>query len=101
MDKEFVKKQLKISKKQNMNERYEYLNSQFNAINYTIKLEKYTKYLEQQLKKKDEVIETAIQELKQGITFCENDSQGVHDKCNIAISREKRILQILEDEGVE
>lgn len=52
-------------------------------------------------KKKDEVIEQAIQELKQGITFCKNDSQGVYEKCNIAINREKQILQILEDKEVE
>lgn len=51
--------------------------------------------LEQQCKKQKEVIDKAIETLKKGITFCENDSQGIYDKCNIAINREKKTLDIL------
>lgn len=47
-----------------------------------------------------EIIDKAKEKLKQGITFCENDSQGAYDICNIAINREKEILQILEDKEV-
>lgn len=52
--------------------------------------------LQTQLKKQQEIIDKAKEKLKQGITFCENDSQGIYNKCNIAINREKEILQILE-----
>ena len=48
-------------------------------------------------KKYKEVIDKAKTKLEQGITFCENDSQGVYDKCNIAINREQRILDILKE----
>ena len=44
-----------------------------------------------------EVIDRAKTELEQGITFCQNDSQGLYDKCNIAINREQRILDILKE----
>ena len=40
-------------------------------------------------------ISKAITILEDGIKFCENDSQGVHDKCNIAIAREKKVVAIL------
>jgi TATA-box binding protein (TBP) (component of TFIID and TFIIIB) len=60
---EAIEKELKLSKKQNKNDRYNYLCSQFNGIEYAIKLEKYTnkllkenKQLKQQLKDKDEKI---------------------------------------------
>lgn len=42
-------------------------------------------------------IDKAINTLEKGITFCENDSQGVYDICNIAINREKEILNILKE----
>lgn len=52
---------------------------------------------EQQCEKQKEVIDRAKTELEQGITFCQNDSQGLYDKCNIAINREQRILNILKE----
>lgn len=52
-------------------------------------------FYEQQVKKQKEVIDKAIETLEKGITFCENDSQGIYDKCNIAINREKKALDIL------
>jgi hypothetical protein len=55
------------------------------------------KVLEQQCKKQKEVIDKAIETLEKGITFCENDSQGIYDKCNIAINREKKVLDILKE----
>ena len=58
-----IEKELKLSKKQNYNDRYNYLCSQFNGIEYAIKLEKYTNkllkentQLKKQLKAKDEKI---------------------------------------------
>lgn len=48
-----------------------------------------------------ERIDKAIELLEKGIIFCENDSQGVYDKCNIAINREKKVLEILRGESNE
>lgn len=44
-----------------------------------------------------EVIEKVINKLETDIEFCKNDSQGVYDLCNIAIAREKKILDILKE----
>jgi hypothetical protein len=52
---------------------------------------------EQQCKKQQEVIDKAIETLEKGITFCENDSQGIYNKCNIAINREKKVLDLLKE----
>lgn len=52
------------------------------------------------LKKKITQLETnrdeAIELLTKGFNFCENDSQGEIDICNIAINREKKAIEILE-----
>ena len=48
MSKEEIEKQLKLSKRQSKDERYDYLCSEFNAINYCINLEKYTNKLQQE-----------------------------------------------------
>lgn len=53
--------------------------------------------LQEENRKLKEVIDRAIKKLEEGITFCKNDSQGVHDKCNIAIMREQNILDILKE----
>lgn len=50
MNKEEIEKQLKLSKRQNKDERYDYLCSEFNGINYCINLEKYTNMLQQENK---------------------------------------------------
>lgn len=47
----FIKEQLKISKKQNKEERYEYIAKNFNAVQYAMKLEKYIINLEKENKK--------------------------------------------------
>lgn len=58
MNKEEIKRQLKLSKQQNKNERYDYLCSQFNCVNYAIKLEKYTIKLQQETKRLNGAIQT-------------------------------------------
>ena len=40
-------------------------------------------------------IHKAVDELSKGVEFCKNDSQGLYDKCNIAINRERRVIDIL------
>ena len=45
MNKKQIEYQLKLSKKQNEDERSDYLCSQFNCVDYLIKLEKYTNNL--------------------------------------------------------
>ena len=58
--------------------------------------EENSKY-ERKNQKYKEVIDKAIKKLEQEITFCQNESQGLYDKCNIAINREQRILDILKE----
>ena len=62
-----------------------------------IKIINHYNQIQSQLKKQKEVIDKAIETLEKGITFCENDSQGIYDKCNIAINREKKVLDILKE----
>lgn len=45
-----ILEELKLSKKQNNNKRYDYLCKQFNVVNYAMKLEKYTIKLQQENK---------------------------------------------------
>ena len=60
MNKEEIEKQLKLSKRQNKDERYDYLCSEFNCVNYAINLEKYTNKLQKQNQKYKEVIDKAM-----------------------------------------
>ena len=69
----------------------------YNDINNIQKLEDKIKTIGNLCKKQKEVINKAIETLEKGITFCENDSQGIYDKCNIAINREKKVLDILNE----
>ena len=64
-------------------------------LNQIIKIINHYNQIQSQLKKQKEAIDKAIETLEKGITFCENDSQGIYDKCNIAINREKKVLDIL------
>lgn len=66
-------------------------------IDLVLYLERENQALLEETKKYKEVIDKAKTELEQGITFCQNDSQGLYDKCNIAINREQRILDILKE----
>ena len=65
MKKKKKKRQLKLSKQQNKNERYDYLCSQFNCVNYAIKLEKYTNKLQQENQKYKEVIDKVLEDIKE------------------------------------
>ena len=60
-------------------------------------VKKAIKDLQQENQKYKEVIDKVKIELEQGITFCKNDSQGLYDKCNIAINREQIMLDILKE----
>lgn len=46
-------------------------------------------------------ISKAITVLEEGIEFCKNDSQGVYDKCNMAIKREEKVIAILKGDTNE
>lgn len=71
--------------------------SAYNDIDNIQKLEDKIKTINNLCKDQKEVIDKAIETLEKGITFCENDSQGIYDKCNIAINREKKVLDILKE----
>lgn len=64
-------------------------------------LERQVRTLAKQNQELKYIIEKAVHELERGITFCENDSQGVYEKCNMAIHREESILKILKEESGE
>lgn len=66
MNKEEIEEQLKLSKRQNKDKRYDYLDSEFNAINYCIKLEKYTNKVLQENKK----LKKENKQLEEDILFC-------------------------------
>ena len=61
----FIKEQLKISKKQNKEERYEYIAKSFNAIQYAMKLEKYIINLEKENKKLKKIRQNYINYLQE------------------------------------
>ena len=56
---------------------------------------KYDKPIREDYLKQNRQIIKAIELLKKSIDYCENDSVGAYDICNIAINREKEILNIL------
>ena len=77
MNKEFIEKQLKLSKRQNKDERYDYLCSDFNGINYCVNLEKYTNKLQQENQKYKDVIDKIRKEINKeysimGVEVVEN-----------------------------
>lgn len=92
MNKKQIEGQLKLSKKQNEDERSEYLCSQFNCVDYLIKLEKYTNNLLRKNKKQQEVIDKAIE-------YIEKDyySKNTTDIDSIILSNDKllKIRKIL------
>ena len=61
----FIKEQLKISKKQNKEERYEYIAANFNPIQYAMKLEKYIINLEKENKNLKRIKENYINYLQE------------------------------------
>ena len=88
MNKKQIEDQLKLSKKQNEDERSDYLCSQFNCVDYLIKLEKYTNNLLRKNKKQKEVIDKAIE-------YIEKDyySKNTFDIDNIGMTTNK-LLQV-------
>ena len=42
------------------------------------------------------VIEEVREYIEKNLSFCENDSQGLYEKCNIRIASDKKLLQILD-----
>lgn len=62
-----ILEELKLSKKQNNDKRYDYLCEQFNVVDYAIKLEKYTNNLLRKNKKQKEVIDKIYELIKQYI----------------------------------
>ena len=48
-----ILEELKLSKRQNNNKRYDYLCKQFNVVDYAIKLEKVCKFIDEYRKKND------------------------------------------------
>ena len=80
--------------KKNKTEEIEFIIDENNRVDFRQVLQMINMY-EEKIQKKQAIIDTATEILEKGMTFCENDSQGIYDKCNIAINREKEVLNIL------
>ena len=48
------------------------------------------------INQQDQIIREAREYVKSNIEFCENDSQGAYEKCNIRILSDKKLLEILD-----
>lgn len=72
MNREEIEQQLKLSKKQNKEQRYDYLCSQFNCINYAIKLEKYTNKLQRENRELKKQLEEKENQQKEFIEWLED-----------------------------
>lgn len=84
MNKKQIEGQLKLSKKQNEDERSDYLCSQFNCVDYLIKLEKYTNKLLRKNKKQKEAIDKAIEfSNKNWDTWCTHHLEYMTELQNI------------------
>ena len=82
--------------KKNKTEEIEFIIDENNRVDFRQVLQMINMY-EEKIQKKQAIIDTATETLEKGITFCENDSQELYDKCNIAINREKKVLNILKE----
>lgn len=72
------------------------------SLKYHIKrLQEENQQLKEQLQQKEDIINKAKEQLQKGITFCENDSQYAYNICVMAINREKKVLEILDNKGDE
>ena len=52
--------------------------------------------LQQQRDKYKEIIEEVRKHTEKNLSFCENDSQGAYDVCNIRMASDRKLLQILD-----
>ena len=109
MNKEELIKEIKKSRKQNTNERYEYINSHFNQTNYAISLEKYVK----ELLKENKELKNYIKELEENsdilVSQVESWSKSsddylekykeLHNKIDKAIEYIKKYQQIYDIDG--
>lgn len=50
----------------------------------------------QQKNKYKEIIEEVRKHTEENLSFCENDSQGAYDVCNIRMVSDRKLLQILD-----
>lgn len=82
--------------KKNKTEEIEFIIDENNRVDFRQVLQMINMY-EEKIQKKQAIIDKARETLEKEITFCENDSQGIYDKCNIAINREKEVLNILKE----
>ena len=71
MSKEEIEKQLKKSRRQNKDERYEYINSHFNQTNYAMELEKYTLKILRKYTQLQNNWNELKKELKEKIDICD------------------------------
>lgn len=98
MNKKQIEGQLKLSKKQNEDERSDYLCSQFNCVDYLIKLEKYTNNLLRKNKKQKKVIDELKGYLKLNIELIKEQPSNDELTDNFILSRFKSLLDILKEE---
>lgn len=97
MNKKQIEGQLKLSKKQNEDERSDYLCSQFNCVDYLIKLEKYTNNLLRKNKKQKKVIDELKGYLKLNIELIKEQPSNDELTDNFILSRFKSLLDILKE----
>lgn len=104
MSKEEIEKQLKLSKRQSKDERYDYLCSEFNGINYCINLEKYTNKLKQENKQlkdnwdelKEYIKETKLKEFEKsyGKRYGKTFTQAEIIVCNMILDKMQELEPI-------
>ena len=82
MNREEIEQQLKLSKKQNKEQRYDYLCSQFNCINYAIKLEKYTNKLQRENRELKKQLEEKENQQKEFIEYLEAEKDRLARECS-------------------
>lgn len=102
MNKEEIEKQLKLSKRQNKDKRYDYLDSEFNAINYCIKLEKYTNKLlqeNQELKEQVDYLRRSIERKEETIIDSQNERVPYTNEYVAKLeNQQKEFIEYLENE---
>ena len=65
-------------------------------IDYIVKINGTYNKLIDKVNEQDQIIREAREYVKNNIEFCKSDSQGAYDVCNIRISSDKKLLEILD-----